>query len=466
MSFYSLLGSSQFGDRSCSPIIIRPLGVEGGGRDLLDSPTGNDQGGSDYTVKEHPTINDEEYLEDLMYLLTAYHYKKANTNSHPSVPVISTFRCSLQDGIFTSMQNYGNRLSSDGTAWELIRHEIDGSRVLKSQSFAPNVSRFKIKTHVPRKLDDVWSHLSNWCTRPLYDTELYRANVLREVEVEGGGGELQVVYYRYDQRGASAMGNREVRRSEERSEELATPSLVTESALLHNHHNNPHPSSNSFCDSLRSSQFVEGRLIVNPEKEGKRTGRIITYPIRSDVMSTYTSSIPGHGVGACKALRGTHHECSWFVTEFGNQGWCRVEVIVKMELESKFFEPDIPTYYLRLLDNMKATLPPEQTTVDLQSSELSPPPFPLKHALTLSNSVMGYECKVVKGMPGVGFGMAVEVKGVLMEVTHVVPGSIKYEPLEVNGKAIRGHEIMEVDIIVEVEVSLDEERLGFILLIS
>jgi len=56
----------------------------------------------------------------------------------------------------------------------------------------------------------------------------------------------------------------EVRRSEERSDGLATPSLVTKphelvlpykTQLLRNQCNNPHPYPNPFCDSLRSSQL-------------------------------------------------------------------------------------------------------------------------------------------------------------------------------------------------------------------
>ena len=319
----------EFSDKTCSPLVIMPLGESNdevrGDRIVLDLPGGASSSSSDdsnYSVKDHPTMNDSDFLDDLMSLLTAYHYRKPLPDSNPSVAVISTLRTTIQDGIFTSMQvrmgercgrgseqgnhlrqpfnislltryvpqNYGDKLSADRTVWDLTRHEIDGSRVLKSRSFSPNISRFKVKTHVRMDIDTVWEHVSNWFKRPLYDEDLFRANILREVEIEGGGGELQIVYYRYSTGGKSIVGNRE---------------------------------------------FLEGRLLIPPADEGrKRVGRIITYPIRSDCIEEYATSIPGYGVGVCKALRGTHHECAWFVTEFGSKGWCKVEVVVKMEVRS------------------------------------------------------------------------------------------------------------------------------------
>ena len=151
-------------------------------RNILDLPK-NISMDPKYTVEDHPTMRDSDYLDDLMSLLTAYHFRKPLPDSHPSVAVISTLSSTIQDGVFTSMQNYGDKLSSDSTVWDLTRHEIDGSRVLKSRSFSPNISRFKVKTHVRMDIDTVWEHVSNWHTRPLYDQELYRANILREVEV-------------------------------------------------------------------------------------------------------------------------------------------------------------------------------------------------------------------------------------------------------------------------------------------
>jgi hypothetical protein len=99
---------------------------------------------------------------------------------------------------------------------------------------------------------------------------------------------------------------------------------------------------------------------------------------------------------------------------------------------------------------MKATLPDSPIDVPTEPQIISRP-FPIKRALTLSNAVMGFSCSVVKGLPGVGFGMTVTVTdGGLMEITHV-SSSIGILPIEVNGKKIGGAEVKVGDIIVEVD---------------
>jgi hypothetical protein len=194
-----------FLDHSTSSLSI--LGIDGGGGERIILPRPESAKSSTPIVAPEDLdalpAGQTEYLEDLMYQLTQGFYRPhqvaaevASAHSsvhssahssagrasptgdihslhnptrevrrqsvemqHPATEILSDLESTVADALFVSMQNYTERVSSDGTEWEelISRHiGMDGTRVWKSASYNPRVPRFKCVTHIAVPVAKAW----------------------------------------------------------------------------------------------------------------------------------------------------------------------------------------------------------------------------------------------------------------------------------------------------------------------
>ena len=253
---------------------------------------------------------------------------------------------------------------------------------------------------------------------------LYRANILQDVDLPNSrhkGARLQLIYYSTNKYAHGPCAGRE---------------------------------------------FIEVRVLLPPESPTD-TGKIITHQIREDKVDTYKAFVHSRDN---KNRLASHHEASVFFKPFKNGEMTQVTFVSKIELQGSILAGTFSSmgygsmgnhvakvardFKIGLETENKLYLPEwesKKVEQDIVVKKMAPPA--LKRALTLSNSVMGFDAMVLKGPPGIGFGLVVEEDvSSLVVVKHVITSSLRYGELTVNGKTIRrASDVTEGDVIVAVE---------------
>mmetsp|Transcript_26523 Transcript_26523/g.55301 ORF Transcript_26523/g.55301 Transcript_26523/m.55301 type:complete len:604 (+) Transcript_26523:210-2021(+) len=412
----------EFIDHSTSPLIVSRIG-EGGEKVLLDEA--ESKAPSPAAVDESdPLFRSTSYLEDLMNLLSQGFYRRKDpTERLPGEELIDDLEVTINDALFISMQNYSEGFSSDGTPWTECYHGLDGTRVYQSASFNPAVPRFKGVTHIRSRPEQCWEAFTNWSIRPGWDDMLFRANILQDVDLPNSrhkGARLQLIYYSTNKRAHGPCAGRE---------------------------------------------FIEVRVLLPPDHPTD-TGKIITHQIREDKVESYKAFVHSRDN---KDLLARHHEAAVFFKPFKNGEMTHVTFVTKIELQgsilagtfSSMSYATMGNHVAKIASDLKVGLETENKLYlpdwesknveeEIVVNKMAPPV--LKRALTLSNSIMGFDAMVIKGPPGIGFGLVIEDASSLVVVKHVIASSLRYGNLTVKGKNIqRSNDIREGDVIVAVE---------------
>lgn len=337
-----------------------------------------------------------------------------------SAELIGDLEVTINDALFTSMQNYSDRISSDGTEWSECKHGLDGTRVYECQSYNPTLSRFKSIAHIKATPSQCREAFMNWAIRPGWDASLYRANLLKELDLPytSGftGGKLQLLYYSTNKFAGGACAGRD---------------------------------------------FFEVRVLLPPQKDSD-TGKVITHQIREDKVEKYKVHVHSRD----NKLAARHHEGAVFFKPFNNGKMTQVTMISKIELSGSIFRGSLSKmseHVWKVASDLKLGLETEgklylpeyeqaQAEAEITVGAIRQEALKLTRTLTLSNSVLGFDSEIIKGPPGIGYGLVIEEVSGLVTVKHTIKSSIKYKDMLVNGKVInRAHDIEVGDIIVEVE---------------